>query len=91
VLKKGATVIDHTTSSPDLAKRIHAALKEKGCHSVDGPVSGGDIGAKNGQLVTMIGGDKEAVDAMMPILNIYSRECAHMGGPGAGQHTKMSN
>ena len=90
-LKEGAYVIDHTTSAPNLAKRIHAALKEKNCHSIDAPVSGGDVGAKSGKLVTMIGGEKDAVDAMIPLLDEYSVNCKHMGGPGAGQHTKMSN
>lgn len=90
-LKEGAYLIDHTTSAPSLAIKIHAALKEKNCHSIDAPVSGGDIGAINGKLVTMIGGDKEAVDAVIPLMDEYSQDCRHMGGPGAGQHTKMAN
>jgi 3-hydroxyisobutyrate dehydrogenase len=56
-LKKGSYVIDHTTSSPGLAEEIAKALKEKGIHSIDAPVSGGDVGAKAGTLVTMIGGE----------------------------------
>ena len=60
-------------------------------HSVDAPVSGGDIGAYNGNLVTMVGGSDEGVDSCMPLLDVYSQEVKHMGGPGAGQHTKMAN
>jgi len=61
-LQKGSVLVDHTTSSPGLAKRIYHACQEIGVHSIDAPVSGGDIGAKNGQLVVMCGGDQEAFD-----------------------------
>ena len=63
-MKKGASLVDHTTSSPDLAAKIALACKEKGIHCLDAPVSGGDIGAQNGQLVTMCGGEKEAFDQL---------------------------
>lgn len=56
-MKKGSYLIDHTTSSPGLAEKIAAQAKEREVHSVDAPVSGGDIGAKNGKLVIMIGGE----------------------------------
>jgi 3-hydroxyisobutyrate dehydrogenase len=73
-LKPNSYVIDHTTSSPALAQRIASDLKEqKGIMSLDGPVSGGDVGAKNGQLVTMIGGESDAIDHCMPLLDCYSR------------------
>ena len=55
-MKAGSTIIDHTTSSPSLAEEIAVFAETKGVHSVDAPVSGGDIGAKNGNLVTMVGG-----------------------------------
>ena len=58
---------------------------------MDGPVSGGDVGAKSGQLVTMIGGEKEAIDHCMPLLDCFSKEVKNMGGPGQGQHTKAAN
>jgi len=58
---------------------------------VDAPVSGGDIGAKNGKLVTMVGGTQEGVASVRELLDIYSVEVQHMGQPGAGQHTKMAN
>ena len=62
-----------------------------GVHSVDAPVSGGDTGAKNGQLVTMCGGEKEHYDAVKPLLDIYSKQAELMGAPGSGQHTKAAN
>lgn len=55
-MKEGSTLIDHTTSSPDLAEQIFSQAAKRGIHSVDAPVSGGDIGARNGKLVTMVGG-----------------------------------
>lgn len=58
-LQPGSFLIDHTTSSPDLAKKIYSSCLEKGVHSLDAPVSGGDIGAKSGQLVVMTGGDTD--------------------------------
>lgn len=60
-------------------------------HSVDAPVSGGDIGARNGSLVTMVGGTEEGVASVRALLDVYSQEVQHMGVPGAGQHTKMAN
>ena len=86
-LREGAILIDHTSSSPELALRI----KEAGIDSIDAPVSGGDIGARNGCLVTMIGGVQETVNRALPIMNCYSANCKYMGGPGAGHHTKMAN
>ena len=59
--------------------------------SVDAPVSGGDIGAQAGKLITMAGGTKEALSSVQDLLDIYSIEVAHMGGAGAGQHTKLAN
>jgi 3-hydroxyisobutyrate dehydrogenase len=89
--KAGAIFVDMTTSEPSLAVEIHAAAKAKGVHSVDAPVSGGDVGAKNATLSIMVGGDKEAVDAVMPAFNAMGKTIVHQGGPGAGQHTKMAN
>jgi 3-hydroxyisobutyrate dehydrogenase len=90
-MKQGAYLIDHTTSSPGLAEQLAAEAKKYGVGSIDAPVSGGDIGARNGALVTMIGGDPAHVQACLPLMNCFSGQCKHMGGPGAGQHTKMSN
>jgi len=77
-------LIDHTTSSPGLAVKIAEEAAKRGVHSVDGPVSGGDVGARDGCLVAMIGGVEEHVDAVRPILDCYSKEAKLMGGPGAG-------
>ena len=90
-MKSGAYLIDHTTSSPGLAERIAKEAKEKGVLSIDAPVSGGDIGAKSGKLVVMIGGEPAAIEHCLPLLNCYAAECKNMGMPGAGQHTKMAN
>lgn len=89
--KKGAVLVDMTTSEPSLAQEIHAAAVKKGVQSVDAPVSGGDVGAKNAALSIMIGGDKEAVEAVQPLFECMGKTIVHQGGPGAGQHTKMVN
>ncbi len=83
-MKEGSILIDHTTSTPDLAVKIHAETLKKNISFIDAPVSGGDIGAKNGKLVTMIGGDSETVEKVKPLLDCYSLEIQHMGKPGAG-------
>ena len=90
-MPKGTYLIDHTTSSPDLAVKIYNAAKERGVPSWDAPVSGGDIGAQNGQLVVMTGGDKDTFDPVVKVMNNYSKKVALLGGPGCGQHTKMTN
>ena len=83
-MKRGAMLIDHTSSSPDLAERIADAASSHGVDSVDAPVTGGDIGAANGSLILMCGGTQEQVKRALPLLDLYSKEIAHMGGPGAG-------
>jgi 3-hydroxyisobutyrate dehydrogenase len=89
--KAGSVLVDMTTSEPSLAVEIFNAAKAKGVHSVDAPVSGGDIGAKEARLSIMIGGDKEVVDALQPCWETMGKTIIHQGGPGAGQHTKMAN
>jgi 3-hydroxyisobutyrate dehydrogenase len=74
-----------------LAVEIYEAAKAKGVASVDAPVSGGDVGAKNAALSIMIGGDKETVDALQPCWDAMGKTIVHQGGAGAGQHTKMVN
>ncbi len=90
-LKPGSCLIDHTTSSPKLAEKIYQECKAKGIFSLDAPVSGGDVGAREGKLVIMSGGDKEAFDKMTPVFSKYGTTIKLMGGPGKGQHTKMVN
>jgi 3-hydroxyisobutyrate dehydrogenase len=89
--KPGTVLVDMTTSEPSLAKEIYDAAKAKGVHSLDAPVSGGDVGAKNAALSIMIGGDKAVADAVTPIFEAMGKTIVHQGGPGAGQHTKMVN
>lgn len=90
-MKRGAYLIDHTTSTPSLALKIAEQAAKQGVFAVDAPVSGGDVGAKNGCLVTMVGGEKDHVEHVRPLLDMYSTQVEHMGGPGAGQHTKAAN
>lgn len=89
--KPGNVLVDMTTSEPSLAVEIAEAAKAQGVFSVDAPVSGGDIGAKNATLSIMVGGDKEVVEALHPCFAAMGKTIIHQGGPGAGQHTKMVN
>ncbi len=89
--KPGAILVDMTTSEPSLAREIHEAAKAKGVASVDAPVSGGDVGAKNAALSIMVGGEADAVEAVRPLLECMGKTIVHQGTPGAGQHTKMVN
>ncbi len=89
--KSGNVIVDMTTSKPSLAVEIAAAAKAVGVHSVDAPVSGGDVGAKEARLSIMIGGEKEVVDALNPCWQAMGKTIVHQGPAGAGQHTKMVN
>jgi 3-hydroxyisobutyrate dehydrogenase len=89
--RAGAVLVDMTTSEPSLAQEIYQAAKGKGVASVDAPVSGGDVGAKNAALSIMVGGDAEAVEAVRPLLECMGKTIVHQGPAGAGQHTKMVN
>jgi 3-hydroxyisobutyrate dehydrogenase len=89
--KAGNVLVDMTTSEPSLAVEIYQAAKGKGVHSIDAPVSGGDIGAREARLSIMVGGDKDVAEALAPCWNAMGKTIVHQGGPGAGQHTKMVN
>jgi 3-hydroxyisobutyrate dehydrogenase len=89
--KAGAVLVDMTTSEPSLAVEIEKAAKAKGIHSVDAPVSGGDVGAKNAALSIMIGGEKDVVDALQPCWQAMGKTIVYQGPAGSGQHTKMVN
>ncbi|HEX6985086.1 MAG TPA: NAD(P)-dependent oxidoreductase, partial [Planctomycetaceae bacterium] len=89
--RPGTVLVDMTTSEPSLAVEIYEAAKAKGVHSVDAPVSGGDVGAKNAALSIMIGGEQPVVEALRPCFEAMGKTIVHQGGPGAGQHTKMVN
>jgi 3-hydroxyisobutyrate dehydrogenase-like beta-hydroxyacid dehydrogenase len=90
-MKKGAILVDHTTASAIVAREVHAKAKEKGIGFVDAPVSGGQSGAQNGQLGIMCGGEEAVFAKAKPMLDLYAKSCALIGGPGAGQLTKMVN
>lgn len=89
--KPGALLIDMTTSSPVLARRIAEAATKRGLSSLDAPVSGGDIGAKEARLVIMVGGDAGAFARAKPIFELMGKNIALLGAAGAGQHCKMAN
>jgi 3-hydroxyisobutyrate dehydrogenase len=89
--KPGTIMVDMTTSEPGLAKEIAETAIAKGVHSLDAPVTGGDVGAKNATLSIMVGGNEEAMIAIQPILEAMGKTVVHHGGPGMGQHAKMVN
>jgi 3-hydroxyisobutyrate dehydrogenase len=89
--KEGTYLIDMTTSSPILAQKIYQEAQKKGLHSLDAPVSGGDIGAKEANLTIMIGGEEEDFKIVYPILKLMGTNIVLQGKAGAGQHTKMCN
>jgi len=84
-------IVDMTTSQPALARRIAKAAAACGVRSLDAPVSGGDVGARNATLAIMVGGERSAFDEVMPLLRALGQNIAYMGPAGAGQHTKMCN
>ena len=87
----GAVVIDHTTTSAKVAREMAALAGEGGRWFVDAPVSGGQAGAENGQLTVMCGGDADAYARAEPVIAAFAKTSRLMGGPGAGQLTKMVN
>lgn len=89
--RAGQILVDMTTSSPELAAGIAKEAGKKQMQSLDAPVSGGDIGAKNGTLSIMCGGEKELFDRLLPILSVFGKEIVYQGEAGAGQHAKMCN
>jgi 3-hydroxyisobutyrate dehydrogenase len=89
--KRGNILVDMTTSQPALAVEIAEAAKAKDVQSVDAPVSGGDIGAREARLSIMIGGEASVVEALKPLFEVMGKTIVHQGPAGAGQHTKMVN
>jgi 3-hydroxyisobutyrate dehydrogenase len=87
----GDVLVDMTTSEPALAIEIAGASGERGVDAIDAPVSGGDIGARNGTLSIMIGGDPDAIERVRPVFETMGKTIVRQGGPGAGQHTKAVN
>jgi 3-hydroxyisobutyrate dehydrogenase len=89
--KPGTVLVDMTTSEPSLAVELYEAARQRGVASVDAPVSGGDVGAREARLSIMIGGDKDVVEALRPCWEAMGKTIVHQGPAGAGQHTKMVN
>jgi 3-hydroxyisobutyrate dehydrogenase len=90
-MKKGAILVDHTTASAVVAREVFQKSKEKGIGFIDAPVSGGQAGAVNGQLGIMCGGEPEVFAKAKPVIDVYAKLADLIGGPGAGQLTKMVN
>lgn len=84
-------LVDMTTTEPSLARKIAQAATAMGLESLDAPVSGGDVGAKNAVLAIMAGGNRKTFDIVLPLFEAMGTSIAFMGGPGSGQHTKMCN
>ena len=89
--KEGQVVVDHSTISPMVAQEVAQACAEKGVAFLDAPVSGGQKGAVEGTLSIMIGGQAEAVERCMPVLEAMGKTIVHVGESGAGQFTKACN
>ena len=87
----GTLLVDMTTTEPTLARRIHAAARERGMGALDAPVSGGDVGARAARLSIMVGGDPDDVARATPLLRLLGTNIVHQGPAGAGQHAKMCN
>ncbi|MCW4114050.1 NAD(P)-dependent oxidoreductase [Aurantimonas sp. MSK8Z-1] len=90
-LQAGATLIDNTTASAELARELDAAAREKGFGFLDAPVSGGQAGAENGALTVMVGGDEATFETAKPVIAAYAKMVGRMGEAGAGQLAKMMN
>jgi 3-hydroxyisobutyrate dehydrogenase-like beta-hydroxyacid dehydrogenase len=91
VMGGGAVWVDHTTASAQIARTLHAAARARGVHFVDAPVSGGQVGAENGTLTVMCGGDADAIARTQPLMACYARAATRIGDSGAGQLAKMVN
>ena len=89
--QSGSVLIDMTTSSPELAKRIARKALERDADAIDAPVSGGDVGAKSGKLAIMCGGETSAFEKVLPLLKLMGDKIELFGSSGAGQRVKMSN
>ncbi|MCR6108294.1 NAD(P)-dependent oxidoreductase [Salipaludibacillus agaradhaerens] len=88
---RGATFVDMTTSKPTLAQRLYEEASKREMHMMDAPVSGGDVGAKQGTLAIMVGGEKAVFDTLLPLFRLFGENIQLQGRAGAGQYTKMTN
>lgn len=90
-MKAGQILVDHTTTSAHLAREMSQRAQELGCGFIDAPVSGGQVGAENGQLTVMAGGEKDHFKSVAPLIETYAKSVRLMGEVGTGQLTKMVN
>ena len=90
-MKAGSMFVDHTTTSSDIAVELHKKALEKNIQFIDAPVSGGEVGAINGELSVMVGGENATFDKVKPIISAYAKNITLIGGPGKGQIAKMVN
>ncbi len=90
-MKAGATLVDNTTASANVARELYEEAKNRGLKFIDAPVSGGEAGAQNGALTVMCGGDRDVFDAAQPVIDCYARAVTLLGPVGSGQLTKMVN
>lgn len=90
-VQPGSILIDMTTTTPSLAVKIFEEAEKRGAQFIDAPVSGGQVGAVNATLSIMLGGAKETVDSIMPVLQVMGKNIVYQGKAGSGQHTKMCN
>ena len=90
-IEKGSTVVDMSTTAPSLSLEIADKAQQLGVNAVDAPVSGGDIGARDGSLSIMAGGVESVVNDMRPLFNYLGKSISYMGPAGSGQHTKLCN
>ena len=90
-LKSGSIIIDHTTTSASLSREMYETCKKLDIDYIDAPVSGGQVGAEQGELTIMAGGNEEAYDKAKSVFSVYSKFSKLMGGSGSGQLTKMVN
>lgn len=91
VITDGMVIVDHTTASADLARRLDKHICSKGALFVDAPVSGGQAGAENGQLTIMCGGSEDAFAMAAPVMDCYAKQMTLIGEAGSGQTAKMVN
>jgi 3-hydroxyisobutyrate dehydrogenase len=87
----GAVLVDHTTTSAEVARELAELARGRGLQFIDAPVSGGNLGAINGVLTVMCGGDQAAFDQIKPVIAAYAKAVTRVGGSGAGQLAKMVN
>ncbi|MBK18911.1 MAG: oxidoreductase [Rhodospirillaceae bacterium] len=90
-IKPGSVIVDHTTTSAEVARELYAEAKSQNCHFLDAPVSGGQAGAEQGTLTIMVGGDQVVFDRTNSVMETYGQAVTWMGDSGAGQLSKMVN